>query len=179
MPGLDAERLVFVDETWAKTNMTTAHGYAPRGERLVDAAPHGHWHTTTLVGALRADGMIAPMVLGGALDGAAFVAYVEQVLAPELRPGDVVILDNLGSHRVAGVREAIEAAGARLLYLPPYSPDLNPIEKAFAKLKALLRRAAERTVEGLWAAIGRLLDCFEAPECRNYFRHCGYAATPT
>ena len=179
IPGLDPGRLVFVDETWAKTNMTATHGYAARGERLVDAAPQGHWHTTTFVGALRADGMVAPMVLDGALNGAAFVAYVEQVLVPELRPGDVVILDNLGSHRVAGVREAIEGAEARLLYLPPYSPDLNPIENAFSKLKGLLRRAAERTVEGLWTALGRLLDRFEAAECRNYFRHCGYAATPT
>jgi transposase len=179
MPGLDPQRLVFLDETWAKTNMTSAYGYAPRGERLVDAAPYGHWHTTTFVGALRADGMIAPMVLDGALNGAAFLAYVEQVLVPELRPGDVVIMDNLGSHVVAGVRKAIEGAEARLLYLPPYSPDLNPIENAFSKLKNLLRRAAERTVEGLWAAIGRLLDRFDPSECRNYFRHCGYTATPT
>ena len=179
IPGLDPARLVFVDETWAKTNMTATHGYAPRGERLVDAAPHGHWQTTTFIGALRADGMVAPMVLDGAVNGAAFVAYVEQVLVPELRPGDVVILDNLGSHLVAGVQEAIEGAKARLLYLPPYSPDLNPIENAFAKLKGLLRRAAERTVESLWTAIGQLLDRFEAAECRNYFRHCGYTATPT
>lgn len=179
IPGLDPERLVFVDETWAKTDMTATHGYAPRGARLIDAAPRGHWHTTTFVGALRAGGMVAPMVLDGALNGAAFVAYVEQVLVPEPRPGDVVIMDNLGSHLVAGVREAIEGAEARLLYLPPYSPDLNPIENAFAKLKGLLRRAAERTVDGLWAAIGRLLDRFEPAECRSYFRHCGYAATPT
>jgi transposase len=176
---LDPERLVFLDETWAKTNMTPARGYAPRGQRLVDAVPHGHWHTTTFVGALRVDGMIAPMVLDGALNGASFRAYVEQVLVPELRPGDVVILDNLGSHSVSGVREAITGAEAHLLYLPPYSPDLNPIENAFAKLKGLLRRAAERTVEGLWTAIGRLLDRFEPAECRNYFRRCGYTATPT
>jgi transposase len=179
MPSLDPQRLVFLEETWAKTNLTTTHGYAPRGARLVAAAPHGHWHTTTFVGALRADGMIAPMVLDGALDGAAFLAYVEQVLVPELRPGDVVILDKLGSHLVAGVREAIAGAQARLLYLPPYSPDFNPIENAFAKLKGLLRRAAERTVEGLWTAIGRLLERFDPAECRNYFRHCGYTATPT
>jgi transposase len=179
MPGLDPGRLVFLDETWAKTNMTSARGYAPRGERLVDAAPQGHWHTTTFVGALRADGMIAPMVLDGAINGAAFRAYVEQVLVAELRPGDVVIMDNLGSHRVTGVREAIEGAEARLLYLPPYSPDLNPIENAFSKLKGLLRRAAERTVEGLWTAIGRLLDRFDPSECRNFFRHCGYTATLT
>jgi transposase len=179
MPNLDPQRLVFLDETWAKTNMTTTHGYAPRGERLVDATPYGHWHTTTFVGALRADGIIAPMVLDGAMNGAAFLAYVEQVLVPALRPGDVVIMDNLGSHLVAGVRKAIEGAQARLLYLPAYSPDLNPIENAFSKLKRLLRRAAERTVEGLWAAIGRLLDCFDPSECQNYFRHCGYTATPT
>jgi len=179
MPGLEPQRLVFIDETWAKTNMTSAYGCAPRGERLVDAAPYGHWHTTTFVGALRAEGMVAPMVLDGALNGAAFRAYVEQGLVPELRRGDVVIMDNLGSHLVAGVRTAIEGAEARLLYLPPYSPDLNPIENAFAKLKNLLRRAAERTVQGLWAAIGRLLDRFDAAECRNYFRHCGYTATPT
>lgn len=179
IPDLAPERLVFIDETWAKTNMTATHGYAPRGERLLAAAPHGHWHTTTFVGALRADGMIAPMVLDGAINGAAFRAYVEQVLTPELRPGDVVIMDNLGSHLVAGVREAIEGAEARLLYLPPYSPDLNPIENVFAKLKGLLRRAAERTAEGLWTAIGRLLDRFDPAECRNYIRHCGYTATST
>lgn len=179
MPNLDPQRLVFIDETGAKTNMTSAYGYAPRGERLVDAAPYGHWQTTTFVGALRVDGMIAPMVLDGAINGAAFLAYVEQVLVPQLRPGDVVIMDNLGSHWVAGVREAIEGAKARLLYLPSYSPDLNPIENAFSKLKNLLRRAAERTVEGLWAAIGRLLDRFAPAECQNYFRHCGYTATPT
>jgi transposase len=141
--------------------------------------PYGHWQTTTFVGALRVEGMMAAMVLDGALNGAAFLAYVEQVLVPELRPGDVVIMDNLGSHLVAGVRKAIEGAEAQLLYLPPYSPDLNPIENAFSKLKRLLRRAAERTVEGLWAAIGRLLDRFDPCECRNYFRHCGYTAIPT
>src|SRR5262245_7936051 len=179
MPTLDPGRLVFVDETGAKTNMTRTHGYAPAGRRLVEAVPHGHWHTTTFVAALRADGLGAPMALDGALNGAAFVAYVEQVLVPELRPGDVVVMDNLGSHKVAGVRRAIEGAGCRLLYLPAYSPDLNPIELAFAKLKALLRQAAERTADGLWAALGRLLDQFGPEECRNYFRHCGYAATPS
>jgi transposase len=179
MPGLDAERLVFVDETGAKTGMTRTHGYAPAGRRLVDAVPYGRWHTTTFVAALRAGGMAAPLALEGALSGAAFVAYVEQVLVPELRPGDVVVMDNLGSHKVAGVRRAIEGAGCRLLYLPAYSPDLNPIEQAFAKLKALLRQAAERTADGLWAALGRLLDRFGPEECHNYFRHCGYAATPS
>lgn len=179
MPGLGPSRLVFIDETWAKTNMTRTHGYAPRGERLVAAAPHGHWHATTFVGALTARGFVAPMVVDGAINGELFRAYVDKVLVPELRPGDVVVLGNLGSHTVAGVRSAVERAGCRLLYLPPYSPDRNPIENAFSKLKGLLRKAAERAVEGLWAAIGRLLDEFRPDECRNYLRHCGYAATPT
>ena len=179
MPALDPRRLVFIDETWAKTNMTRPRGYAPRGERLVEAAPHGHWHTTTFVGAVRATGFIAPLVVDGAVNGELFRAYVERVLVPELRRGDVVVLDNLGSHKVPGVRRAIEAAGCRLLYLPPYSPDLNPIENAFSKLKRLLRAAAERTVDGLWAAIGRLLDRFTPRECRNYFRHCGYVQSAT
>ena len=157
--------------------MTRTHGYAPAGERLVDAAPHGHWQTTTFVGALRGDGFIAPMVADGAINGELFLAYVEQVLVPELRPGDTVVMDNLSSHLAAGVRRAIEAAGCRLEFLPPYSPDLNPIENAFSKLKRLLRSAAERTVERLWRTIGRLLDQFTPQECRNYFRHCGYAAT--
>ena len=176
-PTLDPARVVFVDETWAKTNMTRTHGYAPKGDRLTDAAPHGHGHTTTFVGALRADGFIAPLVVDGAVNGDMFRAYVERVLVPELRPGDVVVMDNLGSHKVDGVRAAIEAAGCRLRYLPPYSPDLNPIENAFSKLKRLLRSAAERTVGGLWNRIGQALDEFCPAECRNYFRHCGYTAT--
>jgi len=179
MPALDPDRVVVIDETWAKTNMTRTHGYAPRGERLVGTAPHRHWHTTTFVGALRTDGFIAPMVVDGAVNGAVFRAYVEQVLVPELRPGDVVVMDNLGSHQLAGVRAAIEGAGCRLLFLPPYSPDFSPIENAFSKLKRLLRAAAVRTVDGLWTTIGRLLDEFHPEECRNYFRHCGYPATPT
>lgn len=179
MPSLDPARLVFIDETWAKTNMTRTRGYAPRGERLAADAPHGHWHTTTFVGALTTRGFIAPMVVDGAVNGPVFRAYVEQVLVPELRRGDVVVMDNLGSHTVAGVRRAVEGAGCRLLFLPPYSPDLNPIENAFSKLKALLRKAAERTVDGLWSAVGRLLDRFTRPECRNYFRHCGYSRTAT
>jgi len=177
MPTLDPHQLVFLDETWAKTNMTRTHGYAPRGQRLVDAAPHGHWHTTTFVGALTARGFVAPLVVDGTVNGELFLAYVRQQLVPALRPGDVVVMDNLGSHTGAGVRRAIEAAGCRLLFLPPYSPDLNPIENAFAKLKGLLRSAAERTVEGLWSALGRLLDRFSPAECRNYFRHCGYTQT--
>lgn len=174
MPALDPRKLVFVDETWAKTNMTRTHGYAPKGQRLIDAAPHGHWHTTTFVGAITTRGWIAPLVLDGAINGEWFRAYVERVLVPDLRRGDVVVMDNLGSHTAAGVRRAVEGAGCRLLYLPPYSPDLNPIENAFSKLKGLLRAAAERTVDGLWTAIGVLLDRFTRRECRNYFRHCGY-----
>lgn len=177
-PALDPARLVFLDETWAKTNMARTTGYAPRGERLVESVPHGHWQTTTFVAGLRAGGLVAPLVIDGAINGELFLAYVQQHLAPALRPGDVLVLDNLGSHKVAGVRAAVERTGASILYLPPYSPDLNPIELAFSKLKRLLRRAAERTVEGLWQRIGRLLDRFTPAECRNYFRHCGYAATP-
>ena len=179
MPRLTTAKVVFVDETWAKTNMTRTRGYAPKGERLVDTAPHGHWQTTTFVGAITTRGFIAPMVVDGAVNGAVFKAYVEQVLVPELRRGDVVAMDNLRCHQVDGVWAAIEGAGCRLLYLPPYSPDLNPIENAFSKLKRLLRTAAERTVDGLWSAVGRLLDRFTRRECRNYFRHCGYARTAT
>jgi transposase len=171
---LDPERLVFIDETWASTNMARRRGRALRGERLRVGIPHGHWKTTTFVAGLRLTGMIAPMVLDGPINGAAFQAYVDQVLVPELREGDIVIMDNLGSHKGRGVREAIEAAGAHLLYLPPYSPDFNPIENAFSKLEALLRKAAERTVDGLWSAIGATLDAFTAKECANYFAAAGY-----
>lgn len=176
-PDLDPERLVFIDETWASTNMARRYGRAPRGQRLRMSVPHGHWKTTTFVGALRLTGMVAPMVLDGPINGRALQAYVDQVLVPELRPGDVVVLDNLGSHKGAGVRSAIEKAGASLLYLPPYSPDFNPIENAFAKLKALLRKAAERTVESLWTKIGDLLPAFSPAECANYFAAAGYDAT--
>ncbi len=155
--------------------MARTYGRSRRGERLVAPVPYGHWHTTTFLCGLREDGLVAPLVLDGAINGAAFLAYVEQVLCPTLRVGDVVICDNLGSHKVAGVREAIEARGASLLYLPPYSPHLNPIELAFSKLKRLLRTAAARTVEALWDAIGRLLNSFQPDECANYLRHCGYA----
>ena len=141
-PAMSPERLVFLDETWATTNMARRHGRARRGQRLVAAVPHGHWKTTTFVAALRHDGISAPCVFDGAINGARFRACVEQALAPTLRPGDIVVMDNLRAHKVTGVRDAIEARGARLLYLPPYSPDLNPIEQAFAKLKALLRTAA-------------------------------------
>jgi transposase len=154
--------------------MARTRGRAPRGERLRASIPHGHWKTTTFVAGLRLSGMVAPMVLDGPINGCAFQAYVDQVLAPTLAPGDIVVMDNLGSHKGVRVREAIEAAGAKLLYLPPYSPDFNPIENAFSKLKALLRKAAERTVEGLWKAIGRCLDLFTPRECANYFLAAGY-----
>jgi len=154
--------------------MTRLHGRAPRGKRLLAAIPHGHWKTTTFIGALRCDGLTAPMVVDGAVNGDVFRAYVEQVLAPTLKPGDIVVLDNLQSHKVEGVRDAIEAVGAELRYLPPYSPDMNPIEQAFAKLKTLLRKAEARTVDALWTVIGRLVDCITAQDCRNLFRNCGY-----
>lgn len=154
--------------------MARRYGRAPKGERLRAGVPHGHWKTTTFVGALRRTGMVAPMVLDGPINGVWFQAYVEQVLVPEPRPGDIVIMDNLGSHKGAGVRAAIEAAGAKLLYLPPYSPDFNPIENAFSKLKALLRKAAEPTVEALWNRIGALLPAFTPHECANFFVAAGY-----
>lgn len=172
--GLDPARLVFLDETWAKTNMTRTYGRALIGERLIARVPHGHWKTTTFVAALRISGLSAPLVVDGAINGAVFRAYVEQQLAPTLSAGEIVVMDNLNSHKVAGIREAIEACGAALVYLPPYSPDLNPIELVFSKFKWLLRSAGERTVNGLWDLCGRLLDRFTATECQNYFRHCGY-----
>jgi len=172
--GLDPQRLVFLDETWAKTNMTRTRGRAFCGERLVAHAPHGHWKTTTFLAALRVSGLTAPLVVDGAINGEIFLGYVEQHLVPTLRPGDIVILDNLNAHKVAGVQKAIERAQAELWYLPPYSPDFNPIELVFSKFKRLLRSAAQRTVNALWSRCGELLDNFQEDECRNYFRHCGY-----
>jgi transposase len=154
--------------------MTRRYGRCRRGKRLVAAVPHGHWKTTTFIGALRASGLAAPAVFDGAINGVSFLAYVEQVLVPTLEPGDIVILDNLSSHKIGGVQEAIEAVGAQLRYLPPYSPDLNPIEQLFAKLKALLRKASARTVGTLWDAIGRLVAGFRPDECLNYIRNSGY-----
>jgi transposase len=173
---LHPHRLVFLDETGASTKMARRYGRAFYGHRLISKVPHGHWKTTTFVGALRCTGITAPLVVDGPINGDVFLAYVQQQLAPTLRSGDTVIMDNLSSHKRVGVREAIEAAGARLIYLPPYSPDLNPIELAFGKLKALLRKAAARTVDDLESAIARLLDQFTPQECRAYFRHCGYSA---
>jgi transposase len=174
--SLDPERLVFIDETGAATNMARLRGRAPRGERLVGKVPQGHWKTTTFVAGLRSSTLTAPCVIDGPMNGNAFLAYVEQILAPSLKLGDIVVMDNLSAHKVAGVREAIEATGSRLLYLPPYSPDFNPIEQLFAKLKALLRKAAERSVNGLWNRIAALLNAFTSEECTNYFRNAGYAS---
>lgn len=167
---------MFIDETWAKDNMVRLYGRSPRGRRLLDKVPLARWQTTTFVAALRCDGLTAPMVLDGPINGEWFLAYVEQVLCPTLRPGDIVVLDWLGSHRSARIREAIEACGASLSYLPKYSPDLNPIEMAFSKLKALLRKAAERSTEALWNRIGQLLDAFTPADCANYFKAAGYGA---
>jgi transposase len=155
--------------------MARLRGRAPRGERLVGKVPQGHWKTTTFVAALRSTALTAPGVIDGPMNGNAFLAYVEQVLVPSLKPGDIVVMDNLSAHKVPGVRQAIEAAGANLLYLPPYSPDFNPIEQLFAKLKALLRKAGERSIAGLWNCIAHLLDAFTPAECANYFRNAGYA----
>ena len=154
--------------------MTPTRGRSPRGQRCAGYAPAGHWRTTTFVCALATRGLLAPLVLDGPINGGAFRAWVEQFLAPELKPGDTVVMDNLSSHKVAGVQAAIEATGAALRYLPPYSPDFNPIEQVFAKLKGLLRKTQARTVEALWSAIGQLLDRFGSAECERYIRHCGY-----
>jgi transposase len=157
-----------------KTNMTRHYGRAIRGHRLVAAVPHGHWKTTTFVGALRCEGLTAPLAVDGAINGERFLAYVQDVLVPTLKPGDIVIMDNLRVHKMVGVREAIEAVGAKLLFIPPYSPDLNPIELAFSKLKALLRARAIRTIEALRKALADLCRNFTPAECANYFRHDGY-----
>jgi transposase len=174
---LDPARLVFIDETWAKTNMTRTHGRAMKGARLLAKVPHGRWRTLTFLAALRSDAITAPCVVDGPINGATFLAYVEQVLVPTLRPGDIVIMDNLGSHKSQAVRTAIRRAGAKLFFLPPYSPDLNPIEQVFSKLKTLLRKASERTVEATWKRIGQLLDAFSPKECANYLVNAGYAST--
>lgn len=174
--ALDVTKLVFLDETGASTAMTRARGRAPKGERCIASVPGGHWKTTTFIAGLRVNEVTAPMVLDGAMDGQAFLVYIREFLGPTLQPGDIVIADNLGSHKVAGVKETIEAVGASLCYLPPYSPDLNPIEKLFSKLKALLKKAAHRTVDALWTEIGKLLDAFSPQECANYFTAAGYNA---
>jgi transposase len=173
---VDPARLVFIDETWAKTNMARTRGWWRRGVPLRAHVPHGHWRTMTFLAALRHDRIDAPCVIDGPINGESFRAYVEQVLVPTLQPGDIVVMDNLGSHKGRAIRAAIRAAGARLFYLPPYSPDLNPIEQVFAKLKLLLRKAEERTTEGVWRRIGSLLGNFTSQECANYLRNAGYAS---
>ena len=168
--------MVFIDETWTKTNMAPLRGWAPCGERLIAKVPHGRWKTTTFLAALRHDRIDAPWLLEGPIDGESFRTYVEKVLLPTLREGDIVIMDNLGSHKGKAVRALIRSAGAKLFFLPKYSPDLNPIEQVFAKLKHLLRKAAARTVEAICTAVGQLLATFSAEECANYFSNSGYQA---
>jgi transposase len=171
---IEPQRLVFIDETWTKTNMAPLRGWAPRGQRLVAKVPHRHWKTTTFVAALRLDRIEAPWLLEGPIDGESFRTYVERVLVPTLRKDDIVIMDNLGSHKGKAVRQLIRSTGAKLFFLPKYSPDLNPIEQVFAKLKHLLRKAAARTVEAVCAAIGEVLSAYKPAECANYFRNSGY-----
>ena len=171
---LDTTRLVFLDETATSTNMVRLRGRWPRGERLISHVPHGHWKTVTFVAALRHNKMVAPMVIDGPINGAAFLAYVEQCLAPTLKRGDIVVMDNLPAHKVPGVREAIEAVDATLRYLPQYSPDLNPIELPFSKFKGFLRKVSEQTIRGLYRRIGSFVLTLSSAECRNYFRHAGY-----
>ena len=174
-PSLDPNKLVFIDETGTNTAMVRQRGRGPRGARVIGRVPYGHWKTLTFVAGLRAGSLTAPFVIDRPMNGAIFQVYLSKCLAPTLSPGDIVVMDNLPAHKLAAVREIIEAAGASLLYLPPYSPDLNPIEQVFAKLKALLRKAAKRSITDLWKQIGKLLDEFTAQECRNYLRNSGYA----
>ncbi len=174
---IDPKRLVFIDETWTKTNMAPLRGWAPRGQRLTAKVPQGHWKTMTFLAALRHDRIDAPWLLDGPINGESFRAYVENVLVPTLDPGDIVIMDNLGSHKGEAVRHAIRSADAKLFFLPKYSPDLNPIEQIFAKLKHLLRKAAERTIEAVCVAIGQILDAFTPQECANCFKNAGYELT--
>ena len=177
--NLDPARLVFIDETWIKTNMAPLRGWGPKGKRLRGFAPYGHWRTLTFLGALRLDRLTAPCVFDGPINGQSFRAYVEQQLVPTLKPGDIVIMDNLGSHKAKAVRNAIQAAGARLWFLPPYSPDLNPIEQAFAKIKHWMRAAQKRTIPDTWHHIGSLVDTITPSECANYLANAGYASAKT
>lgn len=174
--SLDPQRLIFIDETGCATNMARLRGRALRGKRLPGRTPHGHWKITTFTAGLRSTGLTAPLVLDGPMNGACFMAYVNQILVPVLKAGDIVVMDNLSAHKSEDIRTAIEAVGAELRYLPPYSPDLNPIEQAFSKLKAHLRKHKERSVDSLWNRIASLLDAFTPQECQNFFRHAGYAS---
>ena len=173
---LDPQRLIFIDETWIKTNMAPLRGWGPKGRRLRGYAPHGHWRTMTFLAALRCDRLTAPCVFDGPINGVSFRAYVEQQLIQTLRPGEIVIMDNLGSHKSQAVREAIKSAGARLWFLPPYSPDLNPIEQAFAKVKHWMRMAQKRELEEAWRHVGQIVGTFNDSECANYFKNAGYAS---
>ena len=175
--SIDPKRLVFIDETWTKTNMAPLRGWAPRGHRLNAKVPHGHWKTLTFVAALRCDRLSAPCVFDGPINATSFLAYVQQQLVPTLKPRDIVVLDNLGSHKGKDVRAAIRAVGARLVFLPAYSPDLNPIEQVFAKLKHLMRKASERTVEATWKRSGEIVSRFLPDECGRYLTNSGYAST--
>ena len=176
-PELDPARLVFLDETGTSTNMARLRGRAKRGRRVVGRVPWGHWKTMTFLAALRHDAITAPFVIDRAMTGAIFVEYLRQCLVPTLSPGDIVVMDNLSAHKGGAVRQIIQAAGAELRYLPAYSPDLNPIEQAIAKLKAHLRKAQERSIDTLWPRIGKLLDLFQPQECANFFANSGYART--
>ena len=173
---IDPRRLAFIDETWIKTNMAPLRGWGPKGQRLPAKVPHGHWQTLTFIGALRHDRVDAPCVIDGPINGMLFTAYVEQILAPTLVPGDIVILDNLGSHKGKAARAAVRARGAHLFFLPPYSPDLNPIEQLFAKVKYWMRNAQERDHEATWRRVGKLIDLISIDECANYLRNAGYAS---
>ena len=179
MQGIDPQRLIFLDEAGASTTLTRLRGRAPQGERVVGQVPQGHWHITTLIGAMGVNGPTAGLMFEGATNTEAFATFVEQVLQPQLQPGDVVVMDNLSSHKGARVRQAIEQAGARVRFLPPYSPDLNPIEKMWSKVKALLRAAAQRTVPGLWDAICDAWKKVTASDCRGFFASCGIRVTAT
>ena len=173
---LDPLRLVFIDETWIKTNMAPLRGWGPRGQRLRALVPYGHWKTMTFLAALRHDRIDAPFVIDGPINGELFCLYITKILVPTLEPDDIVVLDNLGSHKGRAVRSAIRAAGARIFFLPPYSPDLNPIEQVFAKLKHLMRKAGPRTLENTWRKAGAILDHFSPAECQNYLTNAGYAS---
>ena len=175
--SLDPARLVFIDETGTSTDMARRRGRGKRGCRVIGRVPWGHWKTMTFVAGLRQDGITAPFVIDCAMNGAIFIEYIRQCLAPTLKPGDIVVMDNLPAHKSERIREIIEAAGAELRYLPPYSPDLNPIEQAFAKLKAHLRKAQERSLDGLWQRIGKIIPCFVPKQCANFFANAGYART--
>lgn len=176
MHQLDPKCLVFIDETWIKTNMAPLRGWGPKGKSLRAFAPHGHWRTMTFLAALRQDGLVAPCVFDGPINGECFRAYVDQMLTPILKPGDIVIMDNLGSHKSKAVRQAIKAAGARLWFLPPYSPDLNPIEQTFAKIKHWMRMAQKRSHEQVWRQAGKIVKTISPAECKNYIQNAGYAS---